>query len=241
MNEFLLGMQHTSPIPAGALWLDIDPTPLPVGSTAFVDNASGLTITRGGNGYVTAQVIDTASQVKGLWINSTNGRSWFTVPYVAGKSLNMTAGDMTIEFWVKVTSDNRSCLAGNWIQTSGKGGWIIWRQPGGQILFGFGLQNENGSLISSVNKVPLNTLAHIAIVRKGATFSLYINGVLDSVAQFAGDRGNVGAATAFAAYQNSAGNYPDSVSSPAVFYIAKIRMYAGYAKYTGNFIPIITD
>lgn len=243
MNEFLLGISNLPVAPAGALWLDIDPTALAVGSKAFVDRATGRPITLGGGQNVTAQVIDSASGVKGMRIDSSASRSWVMVPYrtAAPATQNMLTGDFTIEMWLKFEADTQTAFFGNWIQIVNRGGILCWRMPGGSIKFGWGPYNENGDAMVSSVTVPLNTLTHFAVSRQGNTFRMFLNG--NQVATFSSStiRGDIGADSNFGAYQGTQAGYPDISSSAATYNVAKVKLYQKFCKYTGNFSPKITD
>jgi len=83
--------------------------------------------------------------------------------------------------------------------------------------------------LTSTTSVSSNTWYHLAVVRSGNTFSLYVNGVSESTATssvvIADDTSNllIGVGDTGTTYLNG--------------YIDDLRITKGYARYTSNFTP----
>lgn len=82
--------------------------------------------------------------------------------------------DLTIELWVKITDTN---LYGRIMDCNYITGIAIACQ--GSNNFSFTGLNAWGDFSSTSGTLPLNTWKHIAGVRQGSNFKIYVNGVVD--------------------------------------------------------------
>ena len=71
---------------------------------------------------------------------------------------------------------------------------------------------------------------HVALVRSGSTFNLYVNGILEGTAN---STANVDGSTLYTKYIGGVGNATLGING----YIDDLRITKGYARYTQNFTP----
>jgi hypothetical protein len=176
------------------------------------------------------------NQFGGYSYSSANSRGLYVNP--ATSDFNLSSGDFTVEFWIYPTS----APAGSHVvgtanpvygggETSGTGttsggGWGIRADASAITLVG----NGNGQGNAAVTWT-LNTWYHIAIVRSGATTTIYKNGVSIGTLTptFASDSTN----------RLYIGCHTDFQSNGFPGYIDDLRITKGVARYTGNF-PVPT-
>lgn len=190
------------------------------GSTTFTDSSpSPKTVTASGNAQVT-----TTNPKFGTGAMLLDGSFDFaTVP--SSTDFNFGTGDFTIEFWLNWSSISgfQTVLERNYIST---GGFAIQSGNGtGRLIFYL-----SGSVIAqeSVSAV-INTWYFYAITRSGTTVRIYRNGV-----------------------QSGSGTSSVNITSSAILGIGgrsanglncfngridDLRITAGIARYTSNFIP----
>lgn len=220
---------------SGDLFLHIDPSGQDAGATTILDLRGRQSIANSG------VIVDTDGPFTGMKSLRFDGRSgyrpYFSVP--PANLVNILTGDFTIEFWAKVVSTpsgGNLCLLGYWIQQGAQGGWIIWYKNG-TITFGWGPYSEGADLMSGNITVSVGAWFHLAVVRIGTVFTLYINGKAAVSFSTSATRGKINASISAAMYQNGSATYPDSISNIFNGKLANIKLIAGVGKYTGNFTP----
>jgi hypothetical protein len=204
------------------------------GSTTFTDSSpSARTVTRTGS-----SAISTAeSMFGGSSINapSTN-LSGATVDYTVASGMRLNTGDFTAEGWFRRTTTSGS----GWMLAFGDGNNVsMWmRQFSSNLLVEFGWNNSSWGLqlTTSGFTFAANTWYHIAIVRNGATFTVYVAGTSRASGTWSGgdiDRGlTSGVGTAY--LMRSGGL--TSVADPGFNgYMDDFRLTKGVARYTSNF------
>ena len=222
---------------SGDFFLHIDPSGQNAGATTILDLRGRQSINNSG---VIVDAEGPFSGMKSLRFDGRSGyRPYFSVP--PANLVNILTGDFTIEFWAKVVSTpsgGNLCLLGHWIQLAAQGGWIIWYKNG-TISFSWGPSGEGtgANLMSGNITVSVGTWFHLAVVRIGAVFTLYINGKAAASATTFTTRGKINASISAAMYQNGSGTYPDSISNIFNGKLANIKLIAGVGRYTGNFTP----
>ena len=160
-----------------------------------------------------------------------NGTSqYLTTPSTA--NYNLSTGDWTVECWVYVTSNGN-----NTILTTGAGGsstWNLWQINNDRSLTWqtnpAGNWNWTNTYSSAVGQIPLNAWTHVAAVRYGSNFSMYVNGSsVYSTNSFngAGTGGTVFIGTYYANYNNDGSYFRGRISN--------FRIVKGSAMYTANF------
>jgi hypothetical protein len=160
---------------------------------------------------------------------------YLTTPYTSDFNF---PGDFTVETWVRpVSRANYSpCIIGNYSSFTTNGSLGIFAGHGSanntkfQVAF-------NGTFPAIESSVPVsyNTWQHIAVVRSGSTITLYIDGVnngsFSSSAAVVGTASNIWVGTA-------GDNLPTGYFNG---YIQDLRVYKGAAKYTSNFVPVVSS
>jgi hypothetical protein len=150
---------------------------------------------------------------------------------------NFGAGNFTIECWAYFTTNTAGYqpLLSNCGTADGQG-WGLILETANQLSFYMSSGTSWTYNIVSAYVPPVNTWVHIAIVRNGATLTMYANGI--SVGTFA-----IGAATLPSPTNNFyLGYYPYFPGGARSFtgYISNTRLVKGTAIYTANFTPPTT-
>ena len=164
-----------------------------------------------------------------------NGSSYCSVPYNYDGILFGT-GNFTIDFWLKGTADGPVVYQGG--PTGSASEMMIWANVGsGKFNYSPDWVNYPGSshIITSTTSVNDNKWHHIAIVRNGAYFKLFIDGIEE------GTPANLG--TGFS-MNVSAYPFRLGMGSNPNYYTGNIdnfKVYKGFAKYTANFNPYTVD
>jgi Concanavalin A-like lectin/glucanases superfamily len=122
-----------------------------------------------------------------------------TIP-ITNSSINIGAGNFTIEFWMKPILVTASAGCSNGIDVFTNGGLLIDRDQwgsGNNGDFGISIMSDrrlafsihNGSTGTSVCSTPLslNTWYYIAAVKAGNTIAIYVNGILSQSRTFTGN------------------------------------------------------
>lgn len=149
---------------------------------------------------------------------------------------NFGSNDFTIEFWINVPSiqSNKGVL-GNVVNYDTVGRWIFWLDgsSGANQRLSF---NQGGVASFLVAVMAINTWNHIALVRSGTTFNMYLNGT------------NVGGSSPYTSSNKMDTGFTDKAQSitigstlgswqPGTFYMDDLRITIGTAVYLTNFTP----
>lgn len=136
------------------------------------------------------------------------------------------SGNFTVEFWTFPLA------TGNWVIAHGDGtvagSSISWQYGHGNFDFYYGSSYVQ---ITSPT-LTLNTWQHIAVVRNGATITVYKDGTSTGTANIGSNTLNTGGTTPF-----YIGGYPDAAGAGINGVISNVRVVKGTAVYTGNFTP----
>jgi hypothetical protein len=146
----------------------------------------------------------------------------------AGLQYAFGTGNFTLECWIYSTNANDSPIyEGRNSGTSGTAGFTLTAFSSSVIRIYAG-----GVLIASSGTTYVNIWTHVAVVKSGATTTLYINGT--SVGTTAGLT-NLTDQSAII----GGGRYTSDSTITASFtgYIDDFRITKGYARYTSNFTP----
>lgn len=160
---------------------------------------------------------------------TTYGSGYFdgTGDYIQGTVVAPGTDDFTMEGWVYFTALGVGSVNIFSIVASGSSsGWQVY----GSSNYFWGLRN-NGVNITTGTGTPLaNTWYHVAVVRKSAVITLYINGVYLS---------STSTVYNFTDTQFNAGYTP--VGAAMTGYVSDIRYVKGTALYSSNFVPQFTS
>lgn len=197
-------------------------------STTFTDQ-SGKTWTAGGTAKLaTAQKkFGTAS---GVFDGTSNCR--ITTP--THSDFDFGTGDFTIDFWMRPpTITATGGLINRRLNGGSFGPFLIW-QSNANILVYMSSTGASWDIASgaTVGGLVANTWNHIALVRNGTNFKVYVNGVGTTIA--------TSAATLWAnSQQITIGADGDGLNS-FTGHIDEVRFVKGRAMWTSNFIPPTT-
>jgi hypothetical protein len=142
--------------------------------------------------------------------------------------------DFTAEFWMYPTTAQGAwtCIMGNYLDAAygSRSSWGFGYDGGGTLLgcsFMYASGSANGLQYST--PLPVNTWTHVAVVRYGNTFTMYINGNSVSTFNYSGAIYDGGSYFELGALMG--GNYRFTG------YLDDVRIYKNIAKYTSNFTP----
>lgn len=141
-------------------------------------------------------------------------------------------GDFTIEGWIFPLDNTSNTFVSLRNGNAGTTTLRIKLQSGGLQL----IANASGASIDSgvVSSVPLSTWTHLACVRRGGTFELYLNGVSVYASTAIGPSASLSAAGSF----NVIGAYRDfSFIQAFSGWIDDLRITKNIARYAGPFTP----
>jgi hypothetical protein len=189
------------------------------GSTSFTD-AKGHAFTASG-----AASISTASSKYGgasAWFNSGYLQTNYSSDYVF-------PGDFTVELWANISAHGTyagliSAAAG----TSWNGWQIIFDQTTNNLR----VESSGQNAIVSSTPLPLNSWAHVALVRQGMgtnNVRLYINGAQTAAMTYTGSFDSGGAAV----YLGTDRTTTNRITG----YLDDVRVTKGVARYSGSFTP----
>lgn len=168
------------------------------------------------------------------WSGYFNGTTdYLTTPSTTNYNLG-AGGDFTVESWIYVTATGN-----NTILTLGTGGsatyWLFQVNSNGSMTW----QSNSGNwawantYTTAASIVTTNVWTHVAAVRAGNNFNIYVNGISQyfttSFNAGTGAGGTLYIGTYYANYNND-GSYFRG-------YISNLRIVKGSAVYTANFIP----
>jgi hypothetical protein len=202
-------------------------------SNRFVDNSSNnFTITR--NGTPTIQPFSPFAPTS-AYSTSVNGGSMYfdgTGDYLStanNTAFDFGSGNFTIECWVYTGSSSQQTVIERRGTGYSTGDWVIFiNESATSVVF---YSFDVGSPVVVGTGLTLNSWNHIAVVRNGTTFSLYLNGI------------SISSSTSSTAIQNNSLGITvgqDNVSGGRLYfngYISNVRVLKGTAAYTANFTP----
>ena len=174
--------------------------------------------------------IDTSTKQYGTGSMYMTGGQYLTIPYSTGFNF---PGDFTIEFWARPNTQSGAgaSVFGNYSSWgSGSGALQIFAKhsPGQKWLIAF-----NGAFpFITGPDIIVGSWSHIALVRSGSTFTLYVNGVASGT--------NTSSQTVSGTSDNiRIGTASDEVGGGYNYsgYLDDYRVTKGVARYTTNFTP----
>ena len=147
-------------------------------------------------------------------------------------TLDIRSGDFTIEGWIYPTATvSVSSIIGTFT-TSGTNNavHVLIGNDSGQVAFYWGAFSVSSSLLSG-GSAPNNTWTHLAVVRSGNTFTLYVNGTsvdstTDTSAPLVGTTNEI-----------EVGARNGGQNGLFIGFMDDLRITKGVARYTANFTP----
>ena len=150
---------------------------------------------------------------------------------------NLDSGDFTVEFWIRLDALGDQRIISNY---NGSNGWgvAMWSGGGGTNYFdGFWYNGSWQYLqygISGNYTTPsLDTWYHLAFVRNGNDWSLYLNGTAENTRTVSGSITSSSLGNLQVGRRQDGIQYVDG-------YIDDLRITKGLARYTSNFTPPTT-
>lgn len=195
----------------------------PNDSTAIVDEKGNVW-----TAYNNARISTSQSKFGGssLYLDGSSDyiETPFATPFVLG------SGDFTIEAFIRPAAAVDGSVISQ--RNSGAAGWAIEARGTGAVwvraLIG-GIWSDT-RITTSPGVVALNAWSHLAFVRHGDSWTIYVNG------------NNEGAITSSGVIDNNAaplrlGRSQQSSENDFNGHIDEVRVTKGVARYTGNFTP----
>jgi hypothetical protein len=147
---------------------------------------------------------------------------------------NFRSTDFTVEFWMNATtSTNPGRIINYWSTSTATAASWQFLTGGTSLIFACGTAGTS-SEVNISGTISLNTWAHVAGVRNGNVFTLYINGTQAATTTQAITLQTANTVTIGA--RNNAGTYAEFFAG----YLDDIRITPGVARYTSNFTPPAT-
>lgn len=188
-------------------------------STAVVDEV-GHAITANGN----AQISTTQSKYGGASLYLDGTGDYLTLADHADWLFG--SGDFTVEAWIRVANvSGTKCIAGQW--GVGSAAWHF-SVSGNRLYFAW---SSGGafSITGTTLTVAADTWHHAAVVKKGTTVTLYLDGVADATTgTISGAIDDSAASLTVGVINTTDGGYYNG-------YLDEIRITKGEALYTANF------
>jgi hypothetical protein len=192
-------------------------------------SANPLTVTPYGGAAIDSSVLKFGSGSMSL-----DGTGYLQIQ--PSPDLEPLGEDFTIEFWWYPASEDRQ-----WFFHSDTDLWLgidymngsmgMWASSGG---WGWDLIESDSDYGRGSIVVPQGEWSHIAYVRSGNYWSLYVNGVLDKTIEASG---SVVDKSSESKYIGSWAGGSDAGAPRVVGSIDEFRYVTGVAVYTGNFTP----
>jgi hypothetical protein len=211
------------------------------GSTSFVDSSNNnLAISRSGD-----TIISTAQSKFGGSSIYFDGNG-DTVKAASSDGLNFGNSNFTIEMWVYASpaagNGYQKWLFGKRTNPGTYGGclsWLNYEQSNNRysVAFYSTFSNSNWEIANSVITnayVPVNTWTHLAFVRNGSDFSVYVDGIKYTIGTNSGTIPSNSSPFVFGSLADDSTGY---VTSLFEGYLDDIRITKGVARYTSNFTP----
>jgi hypothetical protein len=188
-----------------------------VSDTQFYDDGiNGLTVTKTGN-------VSYNTSVMKFWDSSAYFDGIGDYLTVSDASLALGAGDFTVECWFYAITSGT--LISSHIGTWTSGTWLMTvRVDGSTKLQVF----ANGfTTLSSTSDISYNQWYHVAFVRQGAMFYLFINGVMEASYNQGTNSLTSNSTLYFGVYTNGTPSYYTG-------YLSDFRITKGIARYSSN-------
>jgi hypothetical protein len=231
---------RSTSVPTTAFASDSNTIVLTCQSNRFVDNsASPLTLTTTGNTSV--QAFSPFAPTDAYSAGTNGGSGYFDgsgdyLSIARDSAFDVGSGNFTIECWVYasafVTATPIFCQQQS--SASARNSWSLRIDSSGNPQFQASAGSSNDVLITSSAPISLNSWNHIAGVRNGNDWTLYVNGVITGTAtasitvNYDSTYGDV----LFGASRNVA-----TVDRYYTGYISSARLVKGSAVYTAGFTP----
>ena len=150
---------------------------------------------------------------------------------------NLDSGDFTVEFWIRLDALGDQRIISNY---NGSNGWgvAMWSGGGGTNYFDAFWYNGSWQYIQygisgNYTTPSVDTWYHLAFVRNGNNWSLYLNGTAENTRTVSGSITSSSLGHLELGRRQDDAQYVDG-------YIDDLRITKGLARYTSNFTPPTT-
>jgi hypothetical protein len=146
-------------------------------------------------------------------------------------SLNILSGDFTIETWFKPSDNNGiKSIITQWQQISGLGGYAVI-QNNATMQFYFGPVSDTSPILSSSTAIDINVWNHIAVVRSGSSFRMWLNGTSVATYTSAATMPAINISTSLGNFYNQYGTLQANGVSSLTGYLSSTRIVKDTAVY----------
>jgi hypothetical protein len=196
------------------------------GGTSFPE-VTGATVTRGGSTLPTTSTAQ--SKFGGASALFSTAGGYLSIPHAA--KVNAPTGDFTIEFWLRRSGFTGSpAVLYNKANGTGAYPYQVYLDAANQLVFR-GLDAAGTSTVftcQSTTVISTSAWYHVACVRQGSTFRLFVDGVQESAGS-----------SAAALFNNSFPVYLGAFSTGGNVYLGYMDdvRFTKVARYTANFTP----
>lgn len=150
---------------------------------------------------------------------------------------SILTGDFTIETWVKPTGTGFRVILGQWTQeVLGFEGFLLGTLNNNFVYY-FGAANNSSPLLTSSTTFSPNNWYHLAVVRSGSTFTMYVNGASVATATSTATRAPLSVKYTLGNYYNSSGVLGADGATDFAGYIDNLTLISGKSIYNGTFTP----
>jgi hypothetical protein len=201
-------------------------------NNTFLDSSTNnFTITRNGN---TTQ--GTFSPYGSNWSNYFDGSGDYLTA-ASNAAFDFGSGNFTVEFWINTTqtTSNATLITREWGGAPYTGGWSIQlngNSSSAMTIYWADFSTSATFMVANTTSYRDGGWHHVAWVRNGTAFTLYIDGVASATAT---------SSVAFGASSNqlTIGNDQTFGGGGRAYlgYISNLRIVKGTAVYTSNFTP----
>lgn len=199
--------------------------------TVFTESAKGLTISRTGTGIITS-----TSQAKfgATSMSFPGGTSTDVLSTPSSANFALGTSDFTIDFWVYANSQTAAnpVMIGNYNTTPfTTNAWGIYWGNGVTNAISFWAQNINGgAAVMTTAAQSTGAWHHVALVRRGSNFTIYVDGVSAATASSAT---SIDAATASSLFLGRGNN---TTTTAFLGFLDEVRV-SRMARWTADFTP----
>jgi len=197
------------------------------GGTSFPDvNAGGSAHTW----TVTSPGTTSTGQIKFGTASMLGGGGWITTP--DSTDWTVGSGNFTVDFWLNrngvAAGEN---IAGQTSVATSTASWIISVSAAGQLSASMQMNPFASILAQSATNINGTAWHHVALVRNGSTFTLYVDGVAGAFP------GTSSSAVFDSSTVLGIGQTGSVTASPFTGYIDEFRFSVGIARWSANFTP----
>ena len=178
--------------------------------------------------YGGAKIATAQSKFGGASLRTSSGGL-----YLSGgeNPLHMGVSDFTVECWLRPDTSAAGAIINNYGSGATSSGFVLQSNGSGVVVAYFYAGSTAIAATSASGELAAGVWQHLAVVRHGASFVLYLNGLNIASASVGTSVMNAAATPIQIGMESNTGAYPISA------YFDEIRVTKGSARYTANFTP----